>query len=125
MTPFYAPLLPGPVKARVAALALVSPEARTGGEFVIGGWFGREAGAANPGLRNWGRETGADDVVAAIDRAAPLAPVSLFEEDGEGSACPAAGAPSHGFAGGHHLGEDYDRIAQVLPDLARRTRARS
>lgn len=107
VTPFYAPLLPPDMQARVAGLALLSPETATGFEIVIGGWLGRATGAA--------------DVGAAIRAAAGLRPLCLYGLDDGASACPAA-AGGHvavqGVAGGHHLGADYDRIAALILDLA-------
>ncbi|SIS70466.1 AcvB/VirJ family lysyl-phosphatidylglycerol hydrolase [Phaeovulum vinaykumarii] len=102
VTPFYARHLPPEMQARLAGLALLSPERRTGFEVVLGGWLGRA--------------TGAQDVAAAIDAAAPMRVACLYGARDDTSACPDITAPValHRFEGGHHLDKDYDGVARHL-----------
>jgi type IV secretory pathway VirJ component len=106
VTPFYVPLLPEAVRARVAGLALLSPTARTGFEFKLGGWFGVDSGP--------------HDVAAAI--AATGAPtLCLHGARDPGAPCPRlplGAARATELPGGHDLGDDWDRVAAAILQLA-------
>lgn len=118
VTPFYAPLLPGPMRARLAGIALISPETSTGFEIRVGGWLGRA--------------TGAEDVAEAIRAAAAPAPAGagiatlcLYGTDDRNAACPAASMAgwtrAAGFPGGHHIDKAYDAAAAEIVALIDRT----
>ncbi|SEA69797.1 AcvB/VirJ family lysyl-phosphatidylglycerol hydrolase [Rubrimonas cliftonensis] len=98
VTPFYARHLPPRWRDRVAGLGLIAPEPRTGFEFHVGGWLGFAGDEA--------------DVGAAID-ATPFRLACLHGAEETQSPCP--GRPgARVFDGGHHLGKDYDGVAQAL-----------
>lgn len=106
VTPFYAPELPPDLRAQVAGLALLAPEAVTGFEFRIGGWLGQA--------------TGVEDVGAAIDRAG-MAVLCAHGSDEPASPCAAprrAAMTDLRLEGGHHLAGAYDRLAAAIRDLA-------
>jgi type IV secretory pathway VirJ component len=106
VTPFYAPLLPDAVRARVAGLALLSPTARTGFEFRVGGWFGMDSGP--------------HEVAAAI-AATGLPTLCLHGSGDPGAPCPdlpSGAARATEFPGGHDLGGDWDRVAAAILELA-------
>jgi type IV secretory pathway VirJ component len=106
VTPFYAPLLPEAVRARVAGLALLSPTTRTGFEFKVGGWFGVDSGP--------------HEVAAAI-AATGLPTLCLHGAGDPGAPCarlPAGAARATEFPGGHDLGDDWDRVAAAILELA-------
>jgi type IV secretory pathway VirJ component len=106
VTPFYAPLLPEAVRARVAGLALLSPTMRTGFAFKVGGWFGMDSGP-HP--------------VAAAIAATGLPTLCLHGADDPGAPCPAlppGAARAVALPGGHDLGGDWDRVAAAILELA-------
>lgn len=111
--PFAAPDLPGDIRENLAALVLLAPETQTGFEIVVGGWLGQA--------------TGATEVAPQIERAVQTGmagPVlCLYGSEESVSACPRT---THAeiqlleFKGGHHLGNDWDRIAARLTHAALR-----
>ncbi len=109
--PFAAPHLPQAMQRDLAALALLAPETRTGFEIVVGGWLGQASGA----------QPVAPQIEAAA-RTLSVPVLCLHGSKEKVSACPEAEAASlrtHLFEGGHHLGKDYDRVAQILISAAR------
>ncbi len=108
VTPFYAPLLPRTVAARVAAVILLAPEARTAFHLRIAGWLGRTGGEA--------------DVGAAIAGIAHLPVLCAHGMQEDASPCPRL-APTPGltvaaFEGGHHLTEDMDALVDRIVAVA-------
>lgn len=107
VTPFYVPHLPEPLRRRLAGVALIAPEARTGFEIVAGGWLGLE--------------TGAEPVGPAIDmlsrEVTPAFIACLFGTEEAASPCPGATLPGIRrlpFPGGHHLGKAHAAIADAI-----------
>jgi type IV secretory pathway VirJ component len=98
--------LPEAIRSQVAGVALLSPTARTGFAFRVGGWLGLEGGP--------------HDVAAAI-AATGLPTLCLHGAGDPGGPCPAAsagGARAVEHQGGHDLGDDWDAVAAAILELA-------
>ncbi|WP_138471921.1 AcvB/VirJ family lysyl-phosphatidylglycerol hydrolase [Poseidonocella sp. HB161398] len=100
--PFALPHLPPEMADRLAGVVLLSPEARTGFEIVVGGWLGRQTGSA--------------DVVAALGALPPgMKVLCLHGETDAASACPGAAETTRVTRpGGHHMENDYPGLAAEI-----------
>ena len=106
VAPFALRRLPAETRARLAGLALLAPERRTGFEISPAGWLGGATGEA--------------DVAAEIAALAPALPVLCVHGTQEpGSACdpPLPGVDALALPGGHHLGKAHDRAAAAVLKL--------
>jgi type IV secretory pathway VirJ component len=102
--PFLVRRLPAELRPSIALVGLLGPGQDVTFEFHVGDWLGK---ARDDAL----------DVPAEIEALRGLPVVCLYGADEEGSACPglpSAVARAVRLPGGHHLGGDYARLADLL-----------